>query len=202
MVDFHEVRLPDDIERNARGGPAFKTSVSLLASGKEKRLRKWTQPLGSWDIGYGIQKWADIEDVIAFHYSKMGRGFGFRFKDWSDYTMLRQEIGIGDGAVTDFQLFKRYSDGTFFFDRTLEKIVSSPIQVWVNNVEFFDPADFSIDLNTGLITLVVAAPGSELVEAACEFDVPVRFREDELNINAQSFANGSIPKINLEIIRV
>lgn len=201
MVDFHEVRLPDDIERGAVGGPAFKTSNTPLASGHAPVVRHWLQPLGGWDIGYGIQSLGDLDLVKAFFYCRMGSGFGFRFKDWGDFEIGQQEIGVGDGIKTAFQVFKRYSDGSFFFDRTIYKLVSGTVRVFVNSVELFDPAGFSVDLNTGIVTLVVAAPTAELVEVICEFDVPVRLVKDDLNENVQSFLNGSIPKIKIDVVR-
>jgi uncharacterized protein (TIGR02217 family) len=201
MVDFHEIRLPDDIERGAVGGPAFKTSSTPLASGHAPVVRHWLQPLGGWDIGYGIQSLADLELVKAFFYCRMGSGFGFRFKDWGDFNIPQQEIGVGDGVETAFQVFKRYSDGSFFFDRTIYKLVLGTVRVFVNSVELFDPAGFSVDLNTGIVTLVVAAPAGHLVEVICEFDVPVRLVKDDLNENVQSFLNGSIPKIKIDIVR-
>ncbi len=201
MADFHSVRLPDDIERGAVGGPAFKTSRSLLASGRQTTVRHWLQPLGGWDIGYGIQSLTDLEAVRNFFYARMGAGFGFRFKDWSDFDVTQQEIGTGDGAQTLFQMFKRYPDAVLPFDRTLTRLVSGTVRAWVNSVELFDPAGFSVDLDTGEITFVVAPPAAELVEAACEFDVPCQFVKDDLNVDVQSFLNGSIPKIKIDIIR-
>ncbi len=201
MADFHSVRLPEDIERGAVGGPAFKTSRSQLSSGQQTTVRHWLQPLGGWDIGYGIQTLADLEVVRNFFYARMGAGFGFRFKDVSDFAVTQQEIGTGDAAETVFQMFKRYSDGSFFFDRTLTRLVSGTVRAWVNAVELFDPAGFGVDLETGKLTFVVAPPSAELVEAACEFDNPVQFTRDDLNIDVQSFLNGSIPKIKIDIIR-
>ena len=201
MPDFHSVRLPEDIERGAIGGPAFKTSRSTLSSGRQTTVRHWLQPLGGWDIGYGIQSLDDLEAVRNFFYSRMGQGFGFRFKDWSDFEVTQQEIGTGDSAEVDFQMFQRYSDGSFFFDRTLTRLVSGTVRAWVNAVELFDPAGFGVDLETGVLTFVVAPPTAELVEAACEFDNPCQFARDDLNIDVQSFLNGSIPKIKIDIIR-
>lgn len=201
MADFHSIRLPEDIERGAVGGPEFKTSRSTLASGQRTTVRHWLQPLGGWDIGYGIQSLSDLEAVRNFFYARMGAGFGFRFKDWSDYVVTQQQIGTGDGAKTDFQMFKRYSDGSFFFDRTLTRLVSGTVRAWVDSVELFDPAGFSVDLETGVLTFVAAPPASDLVEAACEFDNPVQFTKDDLNFNIQSFLNGSVPKVKIDIIR-
>jgi len=38
---FHEVRFPDDISRNARGGPERRTQIVELASGDEERNASW-----------------------------------------------------------------------------------------------------------------------------------------------------------------
>ncbi len=198
MPDFHNVRLPDDIERGAIGGPGFKSSVSRLASGNDTTIRHWLQPLGGWEVGYGIQTLDDLKLVEAFFYARMGAGFKFRFKDWGDFEISQQEIGIGDGAQVDFQVFKRYSDGSFFFDRTITRLVSGTVRFFIDSVEDFS---FSVDLDTGIITASPAPAAAELVEVITEFDTPVRFATDDLKKDVQSFLNGSIPKIKIDIVR-
>ena len=38
---FHNVQLPEEVERGAQGGPQFKTTVFTLSSGYEKRNVEW-----------------------------------------------------------------------------------------------------------------------------------------------------------------
>lgn len=195
---FDEVRLPGCIERGAQGGPQFKTTIITLSSGFEKRNQDWAETRGEWDISYGLKTRDDLDALIAFFYARRGRARGFRFKDWADYVLEQQAIGIGDAMNDEFQLYKRYTSAGVDYDRILTKIVAGSLQVWVNGM-LQDPANYTANLNTGLITFgAMHIPASmALVEAACEFDVPVRFDIDKLNVNMQQVDLGSLPQINL-----
>lgn len=207
---FHEVRLPEDVERGAVGGPRFKTTVVALSSGFERRNKDWENTRGKWDIGYGISTKSDLDGVIDFFYVRNGMAHGFRFKDWSDFQVglltddtTRQTIGTGDTVETVFQFFKRYSSGAFNHDRTLTKLVSGKVKVFLDAVE--QVSGFTLDLNLGTVTFDVAPGGGVLVGIITEFDVSVRFDTDDLNINAEVFSDelkGAIPQIDVIEIRV
>lgn len=198
---FHEVRLPEDVERGAAGGPRFSTSVVALSSGYESRVANWSRPRLAWDVGYGVQSYDDLRDVIAFFYARMGRAHGFRFKDWTDFAVESiQQIGVGDGANKVFPVFKRYSSGGVDLDRPLTKLVSGTLKVYLNGV--LQPSGYSANLNTGVITFTVAPAVAVSVAVTCEFDVPVRFDTDELKITAEAFEVGSVPSIPIVELRV
>jgi len=195
---FHDVRLAEDVERGAQGGPRFKTTILVFGGGLEKRNIDWATTRGEWDIGYGIESKEAFTDVIDFFYARQGRAHSFRFKDWSDYevgsTGVPVTFAVGDTSTTIFQAQKRYSSGGIDFDRDLTKIVSGTVEVYVNAVLQTDPGDYSIDLLTGLITFV-SAPAAVDIGLVCEFDVPVRFNTDGLDINVEVWNVGSIPQI-------
>ena len=203
---FHDVQLPDDVEQGAQGGPAFRTTVLPIASGFEKRNQNWANTRGAWDIGYGITTKLNFSLVLDFFYARKGRLHSFRFKDWTDFEMARQVIGQTDTTTANFQIFKRYTSGGQIHDRTLEKIVSGSVSVWVNNVAITEGAgagEYQINLLTGVITLgstLVAQSGTD-VEVLCEFDVPVRFDTDQFNITAQTFDAGAIPTLPIIEVR-
>lgn len=206
---FHDVRLPDDVERGVVGGPQFDTTIATMLSGHEHRNINWEDVRGSWSAGYGIQTKEQFDVVKAFFYTRQGRAHGFRFKDWTDFEMVDQQIGLGDDARVAFQIFKRYSSGGIDYDRDLKKIVSGTEVVRLDGAIQTDPGDYSIDLNTGIVTMVVAPAstggtgpgGEELLSVACEFDVPVRFDTDHFRISAVTFDAGSVPDLPLLEIR-
>lgn len=211
---FHEVRLPEDVERGAQGGPGFNTTVITLSSGFERRNINWEQARQRWDIGYGLMDregnvdQADFSEVLAFFYAREGRAHGFRFKDWTDFELARQLIGTTDGGTTtQFQVFKRYTSGVVTYDRPLTKIVSGSVSVWVNSVSIAEGAgasQYQINLNTGIITLgsTLAAQSGTDVEVECEFDIPVRFDVDQMEMNAVLYNAASVPAIPVVEIRV
>lgn len=205
-MSFHDVRLPEEVEQGARGGPAFRTNVLTLESGFEKRNRQWSVARQQWDIGYGLLRRdgsvddITFEEVVAFFYARNGRAFGFRFKDWTDFELTRQFIGTTDTTTSTFQIFKRYSSGGYIYDRSIKKPVSSTVKVWVDGVERSEGGgalEFQVDLSTGVITLgadLVALDGTD-VECECEFDVPARFDVDQLQIEATRYDLAAVPQI-------
>lgn len=204
---FHDIRLNEDVERGAQGGPRFKTTIRVLSSGFERRNIDWAQTRGFWDIGYGLQNKAMVDIVKDFFYISEGRAHGFRFKDWTDFELARQSIGTTDGVNAIFQVFKRYTSGLFIFDRLLKKIVTGTENVWVNNAAITEGAgasQYQLDDTTGILTIgsTLAAQSATDVEIMCEFDVPVRFDTDALDLTADTDTASSIPEIPIIEIRV
>ncbi len=202
---FHDTRLAPDIERGAQGGPRFKTTVMALSSGEEKRNIEWSQTRGAWQIGYGIDSKDNFNAVIEFFYARQGRAHSFRFKDWADYnigddeTDTTQQIGTGDAAETQFQIEKRYTSGSYTFHREITKPVNGTLRVFKNTVE--QMSGWSADYATGVITFVTPPGAMVAVNVICEFDVPVRFDTDALDVNMIIFDAGSMPNIDIVEVR-
>lgn len=188
---FHDVRLPDGVERGAQGGPSFMTTVVTTKSGMEYRNADWARARARWDVGYGIQTLEDLRAVLAFFYARRGRLHSFRFKDWSDYEAVFQPIGTGNGVQNQFQLVYVYDSGGQSYARTITKPVSGTVFGAVNGT----PVMTSTNLLTGIITFAVPPANGTAVTATFQFDVPVRFDVDQIPINVQTFAAGSIPSI-------
>lgn len=202
---FHDVRLPDNVEQGALGGPRFKTDILELSSGFEQRNIRFSQARSMWDIGFGVETKADFNIIIEFFWTRQGAANSFRFKDWSDFvigvdaTDTDQSIGTGDGATTTFQATRLYASGNQTFNREITKLVSGTVRVFLDSVEQF--SGFTIGLLTGIITFSVAPAGSVDVGLISEFDVPARFAQDELDINMRTFDAGSVPNIPVWEVR-
>ncbi len=202
MTFREDVRLPVDIERGAQSTPTFSTTVIELANGFEKRNQNWSLPRLVFDISYGISLKPDLDAVIDTFYAIKGQLDSFRFKDWADFEIgdslggtasTRQFIGSTNGALTTFQMFKTYVSGAVAtFNRTVIKPVAGTTRVWVNDVEITEgggSSEFAVDTATGIITLgaTLAAQSGTDVAVITEFDVPVRFATDLLNITTEVF---------------
>jgi uncharacterized protein (TIGR02217 family) len=197
---FHETRLPVDIELGAVGGPTFFTTVLELFSGYEQRNINWSTSRGRWDIGYGVRKRSDMDAVRAFFYARRGKAHGFRFKDWTDYEISpAQQIGTGDGGTTQFQIYKRYSDGGHYYDRNITKPVAGTDTVYLDASE---TTAYTLDTTTGIITFDSAPANGVVVSVEVEFDVPVRFDIDALPVSAQGLQLESITGIQIVELRV
>lgn len=207
---FHDVRIAEDVERGAQGGPMFKTTILILGGGLEKRNIDWATTRGNWDIGYGIQSKEDFEVVIEFFYARQGMAHSFRFKDWSDFEITAGNMFTTDGSTATFQMFKRYASGGIDFDRDITKPIGSGWVVTVNAVGqtvVYDTApaatEVSINTLTGVVTLGAthAATSAEDVVLTGEFDVPVRFDTDKLDISIETFDTGAMPQIPITEVK-
>ena len=205
---FHEVRFPDNISRGARGGPERRTQVVELASGDEERNASWANSRRRYDVAYGIRRADDLAAVVAFFEARNGRLHGFRYKDWADYksalpsqaiTATDQQIGTGTGSLQTFQLAKRYTSGAQTWVRTITKPVTGTVRVALGMVEQL--SGWALDTTTGVITFTTAPAGSVIVRAGFEFDVPVRFDSDTLDVTLDFERLGSITAIPLLEIR-
>ena len=208
---FHEVRFPAGISLGASGGPERRTEIVVLGSGAEERNSRWADSKRSYNAGYGIKGIDDLHAAIAFFEERRGRLHGFRWKDWSDYkscapaatpSATDQAIGTGDGVVATFQLVKSYGAGFAPWTRTILKPVGGSVVVAVGG-DVADPGDYTVNTTTGVITFTAEhIPASEEeVTAGFEFDVPVRFDTDQLEINLSQIEAGSIPHIPIVEIR-
>jgi uncharacterized protein (TIGR02217 family) len=205
---FHEVRFPDTISRGARGGPERRTQIVTLASGDEERNASWANSRRRYDVAYGIRRADDLAAVVAFFEARNGRLHGFRFKDWSDYrsglpsaaiAATDQAVGTGTGSQTAFQLVKRYPSGAQSWTRTITKPVAGTVVVALGGVPQL--SGWSIDAATGVITFPTAPGAGVAVTAGFEFDVPVRFDSDTMDVTLDVERLGSITSIPLVEIR-
>ena len=205
---FHEVRFPDNISRGARGGPERRTQVVELASGDEERNASWANSRRRYDVAYGIRRADDLAAVVAFFEARNGRLYGFLYKDWADYksstpsqaiTPTDQQIGTGTGSLTTFQLAKSYTSGVQTWTRTIVKPVAGSVRVALNGVE--QMSGWSVDTTTGIVSFTVAPGNAVIVRAGFEFDVPVRFDSDQIDVTLDLEQLGSITSIPLLEIR-
>ncbi len=208
---FHELRFPVGISLASAGGPERRTEIVVLGSGAEERNSRWADSKRSYNAGYGIRGVDDLHAVIAFFEERRGRLHGFRWKDWSDYkscapaatpSALDQPIGTGNGVLASFQLIKIYGSGFAPWPRAILKPVAATVVVAVNG-SVADPSHYAASTTTGIITFAGGhIPGSgQAVTAGFEFDVPVRFDTDQLEINLSQIEAGSIPHIPIVEIR-
>ncbi len=209
-MTFDEIRLPVQLALGARGGPERRTEIVTLGSGFEHRNQLWAHSRRRWNVGYGIRTLAHLETILAFFEERRGRMRGFRFKDRLDFrsaaagaatTATDQTIGEGDGATLTFQLCKIYGSGSDTYRRPIKKPVAGSVQIAVDG-DAVDPADYLLDAATGLVTFDTAPANGAVVSAGFEFDVPVRFDTDFLEIDASAFEAGSVPDIPILEIRL
>ena len=207
-MTFHEIRFPDNISRGARGGPERRTQIVELASGDEERNACWVNSRRRYDVAYGIRRADDLAMVVAFFEARNGRLYGFRYKDWADYksglpsqpvSPVDQRIGAGDGSTANFALVKRYVSGGQSWARSIIKPVTGTVRVAVNGIE--QVSGWTVDGTAGIVAFATAPSAGMPITAGFEFDVPVRFDTDMLDVTLDLERLGSITSIPLMEIR-
>ena len=209
MSAFHDIRLPARLAFGCTGGVERRTEVVTLASGHERRSSPWAQGRRRYLIATATRPLDEAAELVAFFEARRGRLHGFRFRDPSDFksclpsaqpAATDQAIGTGDGVRKIFQLAKTYGTGADAAIRTIARPVAGTVKVAVAGVALA-PAAFTVDLATGLVTLVTAPAGGAAVRAGFEFDTPVRFDIDRLDVQMEGFAAARITACPLVEVR-
>ncbi|MCW8056368.1 TIGR02217 family protein [Agrobacterium tumefaciens] len=207
MAAFHEVRFPLRLALGVSGGPVRRTDIVNLSNGRESRNQRWRNARRSYDAGSGIRSVADLYEVLAFFEARRGELYGFRFRDPVDFkscppgetpASTDQRIGTGDGVTAGFQLLKTYADAGGSFTRRIDKPAEGSVIVSVEGVKA-EAAAISVDHTTGIVTFRAGRvpPAGAAIRAGFEFDVPVRFAIDRIDVNLTAFEAGRIPSIPL-----
>ncbi|SES76814.1 DUF2460 domain-containing protein [Oceanicella actignis] len=205
---FLDVQFPRDIAAGSTGGPGRRTDVVSVGSGYEERNSRWADSRRTYQVGLGLRSAADLAAVLALFEEARGRLHSFRFRDWSDYRSAPpgapigaadQWLGDGDGARTEFQLRLRYGAVNAYW-RDVTKPAPGTVQVSLDGVP--QGGGWSVDHVTGLVTFAAAPAAGVSVAAGFEFDVPVRFDADRLDVDLGFFqdggaGSGSLPDIAL-----
>jgi uncharacterized protein (TIGR02217 family) len=209
MSAFHDIRLPARLAFGCTGGVERRTEVVTLASGHECRASPWALGRRRYLIATAVRPLDDAAALVAFFEARRGRLFGFRFRDPADFKSCPpsaqpaagdQVIGTGDGARQTFPLAKAYGTGAEAVSRPIEKPVAGTVKVAVAGVVLAGAA-YSVDAATGLVTLVTAPAVGAAVTAGFEFDTPVRFDIDRLDLTLEGFAAARIVACPLVEVR-
>lgn len=202
MSSFHDVpfvvRLPFGLHVSSQR----KVDVVALASGHETRNARTAHTLRRYTVPIGTRPIAEIRSILAFFEARDGPLHAFRFRDPIEHSTAADggapsatdaPIGTGDGVASQFQLLTPTG-------RTIRKPDPASTVVALDGTPV-DGADYSIDAATGLIAFNIAPVNGAAITAGCLFDVPVRFRNQSLEITRASAESGALDDlVLLEVI--
>ncbi|MGA9658235.1 MAG: DUF2460 domain-containing protein [Asticcacaulis sp.] len=204
MSGFHEVRFPTRLAFGSGSGIERKTEIVGLASGYERRISPWALGRRHYLIGAGIKSLVDAAELLSFFEAREGRLYGFRFKDFADFKSgalnvtpapTDQVIGTGDGVVRDFTLCKAY--GAVL--RPITKPVADTVRVAADRAEV---TGFAVDITTGVVSFDVAPADGAVITAGYQFDTPVRFESERIDLTLEGFDAGRVTAVSLIEIRI
>ncbi|MBC7504285.1 MAG: DUF2460 domain-containing protein [Sandarakinorhabdus sp.] len=207
MASFHDVRFPLQLGYGASGGPEFSTQIVVTGSGHEQRNSQWSDALVHYDAGVGIRSEADLALLLGFFRARRGQAHGFRFRDPIDcssalsgaaVTAADQALGTGDGGTTRFALVKHYGDTGEVQTRRVTRPVEGTLKVAVSGVALTSGWQLG---SLGMIDFVVPPAAGAVVSAGFEFDVPVRFAADRIDVSIPGWRAGELPSVPLVELR-
>lgn len=198
MNNFLEIQFPADISYGAIGGPEFFTDIITCNNGLEIRNINWQSPKLRFNLSPAIKTKEQLDEIIAFFRICHGKALGFRFKDWSDFKLEKQQIAIGNNIDKKFQLIKTYSIGEIKSIRKITKPIKDTVKIYLNDKKIKTDIDYS----TGIVTFETAPKNGEKIAVDSEFDVPVRFDIDKLSTSIESYCIYSHNEILLSEIKL
>lgn len=107
--------------------PVFDTVVQTSVSGKETRLAFQTTPRWKWEVSFSILRAdsvnVEFQNLVGFFNSRQGMFDSFLYTDANDNTVSAQNIAIGTGALSNFQLVRTF--GAFLEPVLAPNVVSA-----------------------------------------------------------------------------
>lgn len=198
-MSFSDIRFPESIAYGSSGGPLFSTDIVTTESGHERRNSNWSVARARYNVAHGVKTKQQMDELIAFFRARKGRAFGFRFKDWSDYQGTNEQIGVGDGITTQFQLVKHYTSGNDTHKRIITRPINDNFSLYINGQ--IQSSNYSIHTSTGMLTCDAAPAIDDIITADFEFDIPVRFDSDAMEASLDAHGIHSWTNISLIEIR-
>lgn len=183
-------RLSRDIEVGAKARIRYRTDVIETDGGGSVRNERWRYPLLAFEFdiepGDPYDDSAEyigrqtLAEFVNLYHCAGGRGETFLFRHWADYRAVGNYIGEGDGTTTEFQLYRTYEIGLSRRMRKITRPVAGTVVAYVDGIE----TAVTVNAETGVITFGAAPAGSTVITADFEFDLPVRFDSDDLEVVA------------------
>jgi uncharacterized protein (TIGR02217 family) len=189
MAGYHNIVLPETFSQGSTFAVSYDTRITALESGVEQRLARY-RPEGRrrYTLLRGIASTDAIVELYEFFILRQGALNSFKFKDIQDYatnatrtTHRPNDVAVAgtDQVLTlvfgrTYQMVTRYIDSVRTIVRPITKIIPGTLLVEVNGSPTID---FTVDNETGYITIGAALGVITSVTAGCEFYNVVRFAE-------------------------
>lgn len=172
--------------------PVFKTRLQESMSGKRTRIADWSYPRWQWELTFNFLRqgliggttYSEFSTLAGFFNLRQGMFDPFLYLDADDNTIAGQQIGIGDGVTTTFQLvrtFGGYTEPVFAPNPT-----GGVTNLKVNGVAKTFGTDWGLsewgDPVPGVVTFLTGAPAAtQAITCDLIYYWPVTFSEDTMD---------------------
>ena len=187
--------------------PTFQTRIQRAVSGRELRALDYPYPLWQFTLVFDFLRdnaaagYDELRTLMGFFMLCQGAFGTFLFQDPSDDRVSGQQIGTGDTLKTAFQL-QRTMGKTLPGGGFLEPIIAPNV---VNAVYFNgivqDPAGYSVDSMTGLVTFNIAPGSGLIITADYSYYFRCRFIDDSYAFENFMFRLWQLKKLTFISVR-
>jgi len=187
--------------------PTFQTRIQRAASGRELRALDYPYPLWQFTLVFDFLRdnpaagLDELRTLMGFFMLCQGAFGTFLFQDPSDDRVSGQQIGTGDTLRTVFQLQRTMGEtlpgGGFLEPILAPKVVSA---VYFNGI-IQDPAGYSVDSMTGLVTFNTAPGSGLIITADYSYYFRCRFVDDSYAFENFMFRLWQLKKLTFISVR-
>jgi uncharacterized protein (TIGR02217 family) len=177
--------------------PKWASRVQRATSGKRQAIGYMSYPLYEWSIQFNVLReyssFNELQQLQGFFNTMRGRFDTFLFADPHDAIASVQQIGVGNGVQTDFQLARSY--GGF-----AEPVVAPGI---ITNVRKAGVTTSYIILDNGVIRISPAPTAGQVIDWTGTFRYRCAFAQDTMDlINLDGVDIWKTNKITIESVKV
>jgi uncharacterized protein (TIGR02217 family) len=173
-----------------QGGPSGRTRIRTLRNQHERRNIESVLPRHSFILPFqNIRSDEYLEYLKAAHLAMYAMAHSFLVKDWLDYRVQDQTIGLAPAGSAPVQLVRTYVFGPASRTRVITKPVAGAV-IYQDAGSGPVPKAGTLDTLTGLFTPSTAWTEDALLSWTGEFRVPVRFNNDFLPFSIDNASGG------------
>lgn len=119
---------------------------------------------------------SELDTLVGLFIARQGQFDSFLFSNASDFTVVGQQFGIGDGTLTAFQLYLTRSATFPNGLETIQNPSGAPL-IYINGVLKTPTTDYTISA-TGVVTFTTPPAANAVITWSGAFFYRVRFEQD------------------------
>jgi uncharacterized protein (TIGR02217 family) len=164
--------------------PSFATRTQKSVSGRELRLADQLWPIWEWTLTYEILRdrfdirggvglgdgFDELRTLAGFFLARRGSYEPFLFKDPTDYVVLGQYLGTGDGVLAAYQLYRSFGEFT--------EPVTAPGLVTIYDNGAAMTSGYTVNFTNGIVTFATPPASGHLLTVDIAYYFRVRFSDD------------------------
>jgi uncharacterized protein (TIGR02217 family) len=187
--------------------PTFQTRIQRAVSGREARALDYPYPLWQFALVYDFLRddptagFDELRTLLGFFMLCQGAFGTFLFQDPSDCRVTGQQIGIGNASRAVFQLQRAMGtslpSGGFLEPIVAPNLVSA---IYFDGITQ-DPASYSVDSETGLVTFATAPGSGLIITADLTYYFRCRFVDDKYDFENFMYRLWQLKKLTFISVR-